>query len=80
MITRYGRKRLMKRLVRLLSDTTRDWYANILLYSFPTATGCSFTAIRNRREWIKWSKEEDVKYWRDQLRNDKAPSKENPNL
>lgn len=72
---------LVQKLVKLLDDTARDWYANLLLFSLTGAqipvnsTGFRFFKIDTREKWLQRSsenteityKEMDAVMWRNYL-------------
>lgn len=57
-------RKLMKKLISSLSDTTRDWYANLLLYAITKKDATSLLGIETRVNWINsLTKKNDVLYW-----------------
>jgi len=66
----YSRKMMIKRLLPLLNDPDRDWYANLLLYALTGRSTLPIVNIDNRDKWIapvkgstRSRKDEDVAMW-----------------
>lgn|SRR5690606_4645249 len=57
------KQRLVSRLIPMLNDNTKDWYANVLLYQLTEREASSLIIIENRDEWVAKHKDEDLKYW-----------------
>lgn len=61
------KKKLINRLAPMLADTTKDWYANVLLYQLMERDASSLFVVENRNEWIERSKEDDLNFWKSYL-------------
>lgn len=51
----------------MLADTTKDWYANVLLYQLTNKDASSLIVVDTRNKWIEMSKDEDLNCWRSYL-------------
>lgn len=58
------KNKLINRLVPMLTDSTKDWYANVLLYQLTQKDASSLIVVENRNEWIEKSKDNDLNYWK----------------
>lgn len=56
------------RWISLLNNSQTDWAANICLYYLHKKNAAIFIIIRNRKDWIIASKEEDLDYWQGVLK------------
>lgn len=66
LIKKFNQQKLRMALVNCLNDSSRDWYANMLLYAITERDAMIFTVIENRDDWIKnGNKGKDLKYWDD---------------
>ena len=55
--------------VELLTDEKTDWATNLILYCVFKKDAFLFSSAEtNREEWVRASKEEDVKYWKNFLK------------
>ncbi len=68
-VRNYGKK-FVPDLVLLLTDSTRDWAANILLYSITetNATMLKYYPTSKMNEWRRERKDKDVERWRNYLK------------
>lgn len=57
------KNKVVKRLIPLLNDSTKDWYANVLLYQITDRDASALLVIENRNDWIKRNRENDIEYW-----------------
>lgn len=46
-----------------LSDSKTDWAINLFLYELYKKSATKFLVIKNREDWLKGEKAEDVKFW-----------------
>jgi hypothetical protein len=46
-----------------LSDPKTDWATNLFLYELYKKSATKFLVLKNRADWLKGEKAEDVKYW-----------------
>ena len=67
----YPKDLLIKKLVPLLDDPDRDWYANLLLYNITQVYTFNMVSVTNREKWVmpeKGSnltfKSQDMAMWR----------------
>lgn len=58
------KNKLINRLVPMLTDSTKDWYTNVLLYQLTQKDASSLIVVENRNEWIEKSKDDDLNYWK----------------
>jgi hypothetical protein len=63
LIKRYGEKKLVEALVPCMNDTTKDWYASMLLYAITQKEASIMIGIENRDDWIKYQKKNDLSLW-----------------
>ena len=56
----YPRDLLVRKLVPLLLDTTRDFYANAILYALFER---EMPPLNTRANWVKTTRKEDLAYW-----------------
>ncbi|MBX3257698.1 MAG: hypothetical protein KF862_26455 [Chitinophagaceae bacterium] len=67
---RYQKKELVESLTNVLSDSTKDWYANVLLYAITQKDATPLLGIGSRTEWINSTgKYNDSVYWRHYINN-----------
>ncbi len=66
----FPRKELIEKLVTLLKDTTRDWYADLLLYNLTREPSLNILACNTREQWLKINpqtnrphQQYDVDFW-----------------
>jgi hypothetical protein len=46
-----------------LSDSKTDWAINLFLYELYKKSATKFLVIKNREDWLKGEKAEDIKFW-----------------
>lgn len=56
--------------ITLLNDPKKDWAANLVLYYIFNKDAVPLYHIKNRRHWIKYVKNEDLRFWQEQLPHD----------
>lgn len=54
--------------IALLNDTNFDWSVNLILYELNERNGYSFKKINSREQWLGKLKEEDIAYWKKNLK------------
>lgn len=65
------RETVIRRLVGLLSDTTRDWYANLLLYDITHRDAIYYFGTPETRDsWVKSIRNKDIQYWNEYVRKE----------
>ncbi|MBO9621019.1 MAG: hypothetical protein J7539_18530 [Niabella sp.] len=73
LITRqFGIEHLMSHMNELLTDTTRDWYANLILYEITHRNTDIFLKVKNRDDWVEpraymhdsTYKQKDIEMWK----------------
>lgn len=55
--------KLIKSLIPMLTDTTKDWYANVLLYQITGRDATLLIVIENREAWVTRNRKKDIEYW-----------------
>jgi hypothetical protein len=63
LVAKYKKKLLVKRLFSVLGDTSKDWYANVLLYAITERDATPLVAIEGREDWLNSNKSKDIEYW-----------------
>jgi hypothetical protein len=64
----YSRHLLVSKLVPLLEDTSKDFYANAILYAlFERA----MPPLNTRANWLKTTAKKDIEYWQKYIRKKK---------
>jgi hypothetical protein len=66
---KYNKPLLVKRLISVLGDTNKDWYANVLLYALTEKDATSLLVIDGRDDWLRINKSKDIEYWNFYLKN-----------
>jgi hypothetical protein len=64
MIRRFGHQKVIDRLITCLGDSSKDWSANLILYSITQKNAYSLIYIKNREDWVHAQKSYDSIYWR----------------
>jgi len=54
--------------IKLLSDTTKDWAANLCLYEIYKKDATVFKSIKTKDQWDKCCRSNDVNYWNQKLK------------
>jgi len=78
----YAKYEMIEKLVGLLDDPERDWYANLLLYNLTRYPSINIWGCNNRQKWLEVNpktnvsyKETDVKIWHEYLKGLSVDSK-----
>jgi len=64
LVLRFGRKELVDVLIPLLTDTSKDWCANLLLYEITEHDATNFFVIQSKKEWTETIMQRDLAYWK----------------
>ncbi len=52
----------------LLDNPKTDWAANLILYQLYEKDAILYKKIKNRNDWLKTKKDEDIAYWKKKLK------------
>jgi hypothetical protein len=64
LLKKVNKEELIKACVQALQDTTKDWYANMLLYQLTDKDASVFLIIESRKEWVNTNQINDIIYWK----------------
>jgi hypothetical protein len=65
MVAEFGQKKVIELLLPLLQDSSKDWYANVLLYDITKRDATPLIVVDNRPSWINNNHDLDITFWRD---------------